>query len=645
MPRQLQLAAGASPATANITWKSGRVRQAARRLHPLHHLLEGDVLVLLRLQRPRLHPPQQLRHRGRAGQVHPQRQRVDEEADQPLDLALGRGWRVGVPTTTSSWPDSRASTAAQPASSVMNSVVPCRCASVLSAAVSASSSSTLHRRAGEVLPRRARAVGRAAPAAPARRPASASSTPPAPPGRRPFHPAAVPRGVVGVLHRQRRERIGLAAREGGVQRAQLAVQHAHRPAVGDDVVHRQQQHVVVRRHAAPAARGSAARAPGRTARPPRPAPGGAARPPRPARHGGRAPPAGTRSPRPGRCAGPARRPPPAKVVRSASWRATMRSSARTSAPRSSSPRSRRRMGMWYAAPGAAQLLQEPQPLLRERERERRRRAPPARSPVASARAAVCQPAREVRQHRAARTASRGEASTPSACRTRETTRTASSECPPSSKKWSRAAHPLRAQHLGPDRRHRLAPSRPPAPRTRARRTRRRPGAGSALRSSLPFGVSGSASSRTYAAGTMYSGRRSAEMRAQRLRAGRSSPAQYATSRRSPGASSRASTTASRTPACSGSRASISPSSMRKPRTFTWSSRRPRNSERPVRPPAHQVARAVQPRARLAAERVGDEALRRQPRPAQVAARHARAAHVQLARHADAAPAAPAASST
>jgi hypothetical protein len=36
-----------------------------------------------------------------------------------------------------------------------------------------------------------------------------------------------------------------------------------------------------------------------------------------------------------------------------------------------------------------------------------------------------------------------------------------------------------------------------------------PGAGSALRSTLPLGVSGIASSRTYAAGTMCSGSRSA----------------------------------------------------------------------------------------------------------------------------------------
>ena len=41
--------------------------------------------------------------------------------------------------------------------------------------------------------------------------------------------------------------------------------------------------------------------------------------------------------------------------------------------------------------------------------------------------------------------------------------------------------------------------------------------------------------------------------------------------------------------------------------------RPRNSSCPVAAPTHEVARAVQPRARLRGERIGDEALRRQIR--------------------------------
>ncbi len=50
---------------------------------------------------------------------------------------------------------------------------------------------------------------------------------------------------------------------------------------------------------------------------------------------------------------------------------------------------------------------------------------------------------------------------------------------------------------------------------------------------------------------------------------------------------------------------------------------------PVAPPAHAVARAEEPAARIGAERVGHETLRGQPRPAEVAPRQRRAAHVQL----------------
>ena len=126
---------------ANITWNSGRVRQAARRLQQLHHLLEGDVLVVLRPERPLLHPLQQLRHGGRAGEVDAHRQRVDEEADQPLDLPAAR-LRARRADDHVRCPDSRPSTTAQPASSVMYERGPCRCASASSPALSSSSSST-----------------------------------------------------------------------------------------------------------------------------------------------------------------------------------------------------------------------------------------------------------------------------------------------------------------------------------------------------------------------------------------------------------------------------------------------------------------------------------------------------------------------
>ncbi len=103
------------------------------------------------------------------------------------------------------------------------------------------------------------------------------------------------------------------------------------------------------------------------------------------------------------------------------------------------------------------------------------------------------------------------------------------------------------------------------------------------------------------------------------------------------------------PGGAASAASISPSSMRKPRTLTCSSTRPRYSRLAVRQAARQVAGAVEPRPGRAAPaastpRIGHEALGGQLRPAEIAARQAGAADVQLARHARSAPAAPPASS-
>jgi hypothetical protein len=57
---------------------------------------------------------------------------------------------------------------------------------------------------------------------------------------------ALPRGIVGVLQRERRQRVGPPGAEGVVQRRDLAHEHAERPAVRDDVMLRDEQHVRVR---------------------------------------------------------------------------------------------------------------------------------------------------------------------------------------------------------------------------------------------------------------------------------------------------------------------------------------------------------------------------------------------------------------
>ena len=200
----------------------------------------------------------------------------------------------------------------------------------------------------------------------------------------------------------------------------------------------------------------------------------------------------------------------------------------------------------------------------------------------------------------------------------------------------------RPQHLGPDPRQHLLRRRPRR-HVALRRRPRAPAPAAPCGPACRWRSAAARPGRRTRHGTMYSGRLRRRCVAQRLRPPRRPPRTPPAAGRP--ARPRARRRRSRAPPGAGAaRASISPSSMRKPRIFTCSSRRPRYSSVAVRQPPHPVARAVQPRARRR-ERIGDEALGRQLRAVQVAARHARAAHVQLARHARPAPAAAPASST
>ena len=113
-------------------------------------------------------------------------------------------------------------------------------------------------------------------------------------------PLPLPDGEVGVLHRQLRQRRRPPRGEGLVERHQLAQQDLHRPAVGDDVVHRQQQDVPLR--AEPQQRGAQERTGGEVERLDGLAP---RRRPRPPRLRGRSPAAA--ADRPARSPGTARR--------------------------------------------------------------------------------------------------------------------------------------------------------------------------------------------------------------------------------------------------------------------------------------------------------------------------------------------------
>ncbi len=62
-------------------------------------------------------------------------------------------------------------------------------------------------------------------------------------------PLPLPQRVVGILHRQRRQCGGRAAQTRLVQLVQVTVEHSQRPAVGNDVVDAAQHHMVIGRHA------------------------------------------------------------------------------------------------------------------------------------------------------------------------------------------------------------------------------------------------------------------------------------------------------------------------------------------------------------------------------------------------------------
>src|SRR5262249_1320549 len=61
----------------------------------------------------------------------------------------------------------------------------------------------------------------------------------------PSHPLPLPNRVIGILNRQLRQRIGPALQECAVERLQLLDQHPHGPAVGNDVVHGDQQNMLL----------------------------------------------------------------------------------------------------------------------------------------------------------------------------------------------------------------------------------------------------------------------------------------------------------------------------------------------------------------------------------------------------------------
>ena len=209
----------------------------------LHQALERQVLALEGVQRGPPGALERLVEARRAGEVRPQHQGVDEEADQRLDLGTGP---VG---------DRRADRQVPLAGMTGEDHLERRQQhherrrlprpGELRHAVGHVPTERQGNGAPALAPRRRpRPVGRQLEG---RQPGEAVA-----PGREqaiqhlPPKPTALPEGEVRVLDGQRRERRRLAVRERPVERRELVQEDAGRPAVGDDVVHGRRQHVALR---------------------------------------------------------------------------------------------------------------------------------------------------------------------------------------------------------------------------------------------------------------------------------------------------------------------------------------------------------------------------------------------------------------
>ena len=425
-----------------------------------------------------------------------------------------------------------------------------------------------------------------------------------------------------------------AGQERLVQRHQLTPENPRRPLIGHHVVHRQRQHVLVRgqpgpgtpRISGPAARSNGAAASAATS-------AAAAAPrlsrARHVRHRQRERATAGRSP------GTAPRPRPlTSRVRSTSCRPvsadSAAQSAATSSPRPAAPARRRctRPTPDPAGPGTTAAAARTTAAAAGRGDTR------VIGGIGTARGAPRSP-RPGRPRSAGRTAPSSGTSTPNTLRTREITRVASSEWPPSSKKPSCA--PTRSR---PSTCAQIPASSSSVGRGRARRTRRRsgrPASGGGQRGPVHLPVRGQRQR-----GELSEHRRDHVLR-QPLAPGRPAVPRprdaRADDRRAPARPPAGPvrlpytvTTAAATAGCAASTASISPGSTRKPRILTCSSARPRNSSSPSAAPPRQVPGPVHP---LAGGTRTDrhEPLRGQRRTVQVAARQARARDVKLTRDA------------
>jgi len=243
-PRQLQgRLVGPAAVQREHDLEQRRVAEVTPRLERVYYYFEGQVLVRIRGQGGFPRPRQQLAERRRAAEVGAQHQRVDEEADQALDLGA-----VTVGDGRADAEDLLARVAAQ------QRLEPSQHGHEQRGIVAPAQGLELGRQLGGQAEREVRAAGglHGRP-----RPVRGQVQGGRQVGQRRLpvvklpvahlagEPVALPGGKIDVLHRQGRQGRGRRIRRRicGVERGELACQHAAGPAVGDDVVHGQERNV------------------------------------------------------------------------------------------------------------------------------------------------------------------------------------------------------------------------------------------------------------------------------------------------------------------------------------------------------------------------------------------------------------------
>ncbi len=217
--------------------------QAAHRFEQLHHLLEWQILVFIRRQRAGLDATQQCLDRRIVRHIHPQRQGVDKKPDQALDLSAHpvRHRRTDhhliLPGQTTQY----RRPARQQCHEQGRAVPPTQRLELMAQRRIQHHG---HRIARIVLLRRTYTI-RGQHQQCRRIEQSGLPVGALLVQYLAAQPASLPHRIVRVLDRQLRQRVCISLATARVERSQLARQHAHRPAIRYDVVHRQQQHMLV----------------------------------------------------------------------------------------------------------------------------------------------------------------------------------------------------------------------------------------------------------------------------------------------------------------------------------------------------------------------------------------------------------------